>query len=168
MAISKFFLVTLTLCLALLTTACGTPNPNLAPANVQVIQEGAALTAEQLQFIENYNCPTGTTKRSFTEAESGIRSSLGGRVTSIVRVQCIPSDMRPEEIPPLARPATPLPSQPHGQQFFRMPYQNQNWGPALPSLGHHRARFWDPGSATRICTDFRGVQYQCVEPSPWR
>jgi hypothetical protein len=168
-----FFQIMGVLCLALLMTACGHhPNPQATP---EQIRAGAEIFRAQQEAVAAIQCPAGTRRRDWVDAEVVVVNGRGGQPTGTPRVQCVPQDARPEEIPPLARPASPLPSQPHGQRFLGNPYNR--WGPSLPSLGHHGVSSWgrghdvprcpaggwyDPSSARCICRNWFGGTYECL------
>ncbi len=110
-------------------------------ATPEIIRAGAVLSRTQIAEGATINCPTGTTRRVFIEHESSVQSGRGGSPSTTVRVQCIPNGARAEEIPPLARPAGPLPV-PHHYSGHQIPYRHDTgyrppghyWGGG----GHHQ------------------------------
>lgn len=137
----------------LVMQACAS-HPDWQPATTQGIQEGAELTAAQLEYIRNYNCPDGTRKRVFTEAENRIRSGRGGRTSTIVRVQCVDLQTGTGDVPPLARPATPLPVPHHAPSYpgHQIPYRNHDSGYRPPGW------YWPGGGGYRSGSCWTGFQ----------
>lgn len=101
-------------------SACAGLPPVATP---QDIQAGANTNRAQQDVAAAIVCPTGTRRREFLEAETRVQSGRGGAPSTVVRVQCIPNDAQPGEIPPLARPADPPPAvAPLGRPGFVRPY----------------------------------------------
>ena len=133
-------------------------HPTYQVATPEIVRAGAVLSRTQIAEAATINCPTGTTRREFVEHESRVQSGRGGSPSTIVRVQCIPNGARAEEIPPLARSASPLPV-PHHVPYggHQIPYSRHYdtgyrppghyWGGG----GHHR-----PHLSGGICLDWFG------------
>ena len=123
-------------------------------ATPEIVRAGAELSRTQIAEAATISCPSGTTRREFGEYESRVQSGLGGSPSTIVRVQCIPNGARPEEIPPLARSASPLP---HNVPYsgHQIPYRHDTGyrppGHYLGGGGHHR-----PLLSGGICLDWFG------------
>lgn len=132
--------------LALGLSAC-VGHPDFRVATPENIQAGTATNRAQQQVTADIVCPPGTRRREFLEAETRVQSGRGGAPSTVVRVQCIPNDARPGEIPPLARPAEPLPpaARPLGYGEFRRPYVSEY--ERVTGVGNTLPRgYWEGGA----------------------